>query len=544
MHARLLNLLMPFWPWAILVVGLSFGTIAAGIALTAAASYLISKAAIAPDLAALTLIFTSVRLFAILRAALRYFERLLGHILTFRALAHLRAWFFAAIEPSAPARLDQHQSGDLLARSVADIQTLEGFYVRVLVPFAAALLVALFASGLLRVFDWQFAIVVLVYMVATGFLLPVVVQRLSAGPANAQADTRGKLDSLLVDNVQGLPDLLLHDRAETHAAQVLATGARLSAQQERQAALRGTGNGLGALFTSLAAITIVLIATPMVTSGRLDPVYFAMLPLAALACYEAVQPLTAGLQHFEASKTAGRRVFELIDAPPEVTEPARPVAWPRNPGIELRGVSFRYAPREPLVLDRLTFSLPAGESLAISGVSGAGKSTVVDLLLRFREYQAGEIRLGARELREYSPDTVRAVLGVVPQQVHLFDVSVRDNLLLARPDATAAQIGAACRQALVDEFIEALPDGYETRCGEDGARFSGGERQRIAIARMILKDAPIAILDEPTANLDVDTEQRLMASMAPFLNGRTVLIISHREGVRGCAKKAIELSRP
>ena len=538
--ARLIYLLAPFWRWAVLCVVLAFGTIAAGVALTATASYLISKAAITTDLAALALVFTSVRVFAILRAALRYFERLIGHVITFRVLAHLRTWFFAAIEPSAPASLSLQRSGDLLARSVADVQTLEGFYVRVLVPPMAAVLVAISVALFLGVFDWHLSLVLVIYMFAAGLVLPLAIRRLSVQPATALAARRGALSALLVDDVQGLPDLLLLDQGQAHRAQALASGVALNRDQERLARLRGLSNSLGTLFTTLAALAIIAVATPLVTSGRLDPVYFAMLPLAAIACFEAVQPLSLALQHFEAGNEAGRRIFELVDTPSEVARtPSSLIAPSRNFGIEFHDVSFRYSPNGPLVLDCLSFSLPQGESLAIAGASGAGKSTVVNLLLRFWDYQAGQISLGC-DLRDYPSETVRSFLGVMPQQVHLFDLSVRDNLLLARPDATDDQIESACRQALAHGFIEALPDGYDTRCGEDGARFSGGERQRIGIARMILKDAPIAILDEPTANLDADTERRLMLSLEPFLAGRTVLIISHREGVRAYARRVIE----
>jgi ABC-type multidrug transport system fused ATPase/permease subunit len=240
-------------------------------------------------------------------------------------------------------------------------------------------------------------------------------------------------------------------------------------------------------------------------------------------------------------------LFELTDAPPAVTDPPRSASAPAQtfptdpPGIDVRDLTFRFGPDEPLVFDRLSFSVPAGGSLAIVGPSGSGKSTFVGLLARFWEYGGGEIRIGDRPIREMTGDEVRALLGVVPQDVHLFNATIRDNLAVADAEVTDETIVAACRMAQVHDAIEALPAGYATRIGENGLLLSGGERQRVAIARAIIKDAPILVLDEATANLDVATEQLLMASLAPFIAGRTTIFISHRASVAAGMDRVIRL---
>ena len=298
--------------------------------------------------------------------------------------------------------------------------------------------------------------------------------------------------------------------------------------------LRGVSNALAALFTSLAGLTVLLLGIPLVSNGQIDGVYLALLPLTAIASFEAVQPLSLALQQLAANQAAGRRLFELIDAPPEVSEPDRPLTPSAAYGIEIRDLKFGYAPDEPLVLDGLNLVIPAGGRLAVTGPSGSGKSTLVNLLMRFWDYHTGEIRIGGHELHDYRADDVRQMLGVVSQQVHLFNATVEDNLLLANPDATDEQIREACRQAQLHDFIETLPQGYETLIGENGVLLSGGERQRLAIARVILKDAPVLILDEATANLDAITEQNLLQSLEAFMARRTVLIISHRRlGIKG-----------
>jgi ABC-type multidrug transport system fused ATPase/permease subunit len=287
-------------------------------------------------------------------------------------------------------------------------------------------------------------------------------------------------------------------------------------------------NALSALFTGLAGLTVLILAIPLVTGGKIEGVYLALLPLTAIASFEAVQPLSLAWQQLEANQAAGRRLFELIDASPEVTEPEQVSPQPADARIEFREVSFRYLPDEPFALEGVNVSIPSGGRAVIRGPSGSGKSTLVNLLLRFWDYEDGSIKIGGHELHEYHTEDARAMIGVVPQQIHLFNASVYDNLLLANPDASDEQIYAACQQAELHDFIQSLPEGYETLIGENGLLLSGGERQRLAIARAILKDAPILILDEATANLDAATERKIMGSLETFMAGRTVLIISHR----------------
>jgi ATP-binding cassette, subfamily C, bacterial CydC len=539
---RLLGLIAPFRRWIALAVLLSFLTVAAGIALMATSAYLISKAAIGTEVAALTLAIAGVRVFAISRASLRYLERLVAHTTTFRILEHLRAWFYA-IEPLAPARLLQYRSGDILTRSVADVETLENFYVRVVVPPLAAALGVAFACAILGAFGWSLALALLLFLLLTGIALPLVMRRLAKGTASEIVAVRSELSSVLVDEVQGAADLLVFDADEGHREKALRLSGELNRLQERMAVLRGASNALSVPLAGLATLAVLGLAIPLVTGGGVEPVYLALLALTAMASFEAVQPLSPALQQLEASQAAGRRIFELIDSPPEVVDPIDPAEIPQDLSIAMRDVSFSYGAGSAPALDRLSFEVPARQRIGIIGHSGSGKSTIVNLLLRFWECRSGVIRLGGRDLRDYRADDVRELMSVVPQDVHLFNASVRDNLLLANPDATDHEIVAACRLALLHDFIEGLPAGYYTPIGENGVLLSGGERQRLAIARAVLKNAPIVILDEPTANLDWETERNLMQSLEPFLARRTVMIISHRPLAYERADQVIQLER-
>ncbi len=528
---RELGLMAPYRWWIALGALLGFAAIGSGVGLMAMSAFLISKAALVTNVADVALAITAVRVLAISRAVFRYLERYTTHRATLRILTSLRVWFYRAIEPLAPARLAAYHSGDLLTRIVADIDALEDFYVRVLVPPVVAVLVTALGAVLLGAFSALLAIALLGFLALTGVALPLASRRLSREPARMLVATRADLGAMLVDEVRGVADLLALDEGERHRQRALAIGRELDRAGERLAAVRGLTTALTTLFTSLAGVTVLAIAIPLVTGGRLDGVFLALIPLAAMACFEAVAPLSLSVQLLDGTEKAAARLFELVDATPEVADPPEPAAPPAAHDVEVRGLRFRYGSAEPYALDGLDLAVPDGGSLALVGPSGSGKSTLVNLLLRFWDYREGEIRIGGRDLHDYEVEDVRRMLGVVSQQVHLFNATIRDNLAVADPDATDAQMEAACRMAQLHETILALPDGYETRVGENGVRLSGGERQRLAIARAILKDAPILVLDEATANLDVLTERRLLDSIGPFMAGRTTLVISHRASV-------------
>jgi ATP-binding cassette subfamily C protein CydC len=528
-----------------IAVGALLGFLAVGsnVALMAVSAFLISKAAIVSNVAEVALAITAVRVLAIGRAAFRYFERTVTHRATFAILADLRVWFFASIEPLAPARLAARRSGDLLTRIVGDIETLEDFYVRVVLPPIVAGLVTLFAALGLGMLDVTLGLTLAGFLVASGIVLPLVSRRLSRAPGAAAIATRGEFSATLVDEINGLADLVALDRAAAHRDRVLALGTELDAAGERLALVRSATTATSSMLAGLAGVTVLAVGIGLVGAGRLDPILLAAIPLVAVASFEVIGPLAQAFGSWDTNKAAAERLFELTDAPPEVSDPAlagvragtpaqSTVHAPLTaPGIEIRDLCFRYGPDEPFVIDGLDLSVAPGTSLAIVGPSGSGKSTIVNLLLRFWEYHEGEIRIDGRDIRDDRAEDVRRLLGVVPQDVHLFDATIRDNLAVADADVTDERIEAACRLAQVHAFIETLPKGYETRVGENGVLLSGGERQRLAIARAIIKDAPILILDEATANLDVGTEAALLDSLAPFIATRTTIVISHRMSV-------------
>jgi ABC-type multidrug transport system fused ATPase/permease subunit len=294
------------------------------------------------------------------------------------------------------------------------------------------------------------------------------------------------------------------------------------------ARIGGLHSSLTGLLMNLATLAVLVVAISLVDSTRLNGVYLALLIMATIAGFEAVLPLPQALQTLDGSLEAARRLFEIVDAEPAISDPASPASAPAGYALRADDLRFAYDPEGHPALDGVSFQLPQGGQLAIVGPSGAGKSTLVYLLLRFWDYQSGSLLLAGKELQRYRQEEVRRLVAVVSQHTHLFNATVRDNLCLARPEATSADLIEAAQQAQIHEFIQSLPDGYETWIGEQGLRLSGGQRQRLAIARAILKDAPMLVLDEPTANLDALTEREVMGALQSLMRGRTSLVITHR----------------
>jgi thiol reductant ABC exporter CydC subunit len=547
---RLLGVMAGERRWIAAGASLAFLAVAANVALMGVSAFLISRAALASNVAEIALVITAVRVLAIGRAAFRYLERYVTHRATFAILAELRAWFFAAIEPLAPARLTTRRSGDLLTRIVGDIETLEDFFVRVIIPPLVAALVTVSVGVALGILDVTLGMTLVLFLVVSGIVLPVVARNRSRDPGAAAIALRGEYGATLVEEINGLPDLVALDRAAAHRDRLLTIGGRLDAAADRLAIVASTTTALASSLAGVAAVALLAIGIGLVSAGRLDSVFLAGLPLVAIASFEVIGPLGQAFGSWETNKAAADRLFELTDSPPAVTDAAAAAGatvWAlppagASPAIEVRNLRFRYGPDEPLVLDGLDLAVAPGTSLAIIGPSGSGKSTLVSLLLRFWDVEAGQITIGGHDIRDHPIDDVRRLLGVVPQDVHLFDATIRDNLAVADADVTDERIEEACRLAQVDTFIATLPDGYETRVGEHGALLSGGERQRLAIARAIIKDAPILILDEATANLDVATEAALLDSLAPFMAGRTTIVISHRASVAARTDRQVVLT--
>jgi len=541
---RLLSLAAPVRGWVLLAALASFGALAANVALMTAAPYLISKATLVTGFAALAVAVTAVRAFAIARATLRYSERYVAHLAALRVLTEIRVRLYRAIEPLAPSGLRAFRGGDLLARTVADVDTLDAFFVRGIVPPAAAILTVALACVIMGAVAPLLGLVAFAFLALGGIALPLVARRRARRPSERLIQARADLHAELAGDLAGLADLTAYGR-EGRLSEDLGSHSRSIGREQRiLASVRGTSAAAGSILAGLAGLTALVLAIPWVRDGSIDGVFLACLPLVAFAAFEAVQPLGDSFREVELSRAAAVRSFEIADAPAPVPEPVHALPLPSHPSVELRHVAFRYDERSPLVLDDLSLSLRSGEWLGLTGPSGAGKTTIVGLLLRFVDAGSGTVLLDGVDARRFGNEEVRARIGVVPQQVYLFNGTLRDNLLVADGGADDTRIARACDRAGLSAFVRSLPSGLDTLVGDDGLKLSGGERQRVAIARVLLKDAPILILDEATANLDAATESEVLANVTDFARGKTMLVISHRPAALELADHVITLTAP
>lgn len=530
---RLLTFLHGNWHRVALSVLLSSITILASVALMGTSAWLISTAAIAVSVAELGVSTVGTRFFGIARAVFRYLERLESHDVTFRLLAKLRIWFYEKLEPLAPARLMNFRSGDLLARIIGDVETLENFYVRVVSPPLTAIVVGTFTAIFLASFYPLLAPVYLTFYLSLGLFLPILAQTTSRKSAEQTISLRADLQTNLVDGIQGMADLIAYGRAEERLTQIAATADHYSNAQRRMARVTGIHSALGTLLTNLGMWMILFLTIPQIINGEIAGPMLASLTLLTFASFEAVTPLPLAAQMWNSAREAAKRLFEVVDVEPEISDE---LLVTRNeeeqlvthPSLLITDLSFTYPTQNTPALHNLTFDLRPSASVAIVGPSGAGKSTIANLLLRFWEYQIGEIALGGESLKALNQDEVRARCGYVSQNTYFFNTSIYENLRFTRKKVTREEVEAACKSAQIHDFIMSLPKGYGTMIGEQGLRLSGGERQRLAIARALIKDAPILILDEPTANLDPLTEQQVLGTLFKVMKQKTTLLITHR----------------
>ena len=525
---RLLGFLRPYGWRVALAVGLGLWTVASNLGLLAVSGYLIAAASLKPLLGTLILVMALVEVFGGSRAFSRYAERLVSHDVTFKLLADLRTWLYERLEPLSPARLGRRRSGNLLSGMIKDVEELENVYLRVFSPVVVATLFSGLVFAVLYIFYPLLAFVTIGFVAFAGVGVPLLVRALERRAGVRQVALRAELNSQLVDGIQGLRDLLAFGGAAAQRELVSEFGRRLGDLQRRAAFVAGLRETLEELANGLAVWTALILAIPLVESGGIRGVYLAFLVLTVLGSFEAVRPLGEAFQFLGRSTEAARRLFEISDSKPEVEDPGDPVPAPEGNALRFERVSFRYAEDELPVLEDISFTVEAGRRVAVVGPSGVGKSTLVNLILRFWDPTSGAILLDDRDLRDYSQEDLRSVLAVAAQDAHLFDATLRQNLRLGRPEAPDSELLQALEKARLGALVRSLPRGLDTPLGEQGIRLSGGERQRLAIARALLKDAPLLVLDEPTANLDAGTERQLMDEVQEASSGRGMLLITHR----------------
>ena len=499
-----------------------------GVALLAVSGFLLARASQHPGILAISAAVVAVRALSAGRGVSRYLERLASHDAAFRVLARVRVRIYRRLERLAPAGLAEFSSGDLLARLVSDVDATQDLFIRgIAAPLAAAVVGAGSVVACLLILAPAGAVLAAGLLVA-GIGVPMLAARAARGAARRVAPARGQLAASLTDLMAGAAELHAYGARETALASVTVADADLTRQAERNAMVSGLSAGLSSVTAGLTVWGVLLLGVAATGGGALTRVPLAVLTLTALASFEAVTALPAAAVQLGHARVSARRIAALLDAPDPVREPLAPRPLPDGPiSVRLRGAQVRYGPDSPAALDGIDLDLLPGRRVALTGPNGAGKSTLASVLLRFAELTSGKVTLNGHDLASYSADEVRTRIGGCPQDPHIFDASLRDNLRLARPGATDEQLAEAAARVRLLDWIESLPLRWDTPVGAHGATLSGGQRQRLAVARALLADPDLLILDEPTAHLDPGTRRALLSDVLAATAGRTMLLITH-----------------
>ncbi|WP_344496009.1 thiol reductant ABC exporter subunit CydD [Streptomyces enissocaesilis] len=512
-----------------LALGLGSLALGSAVGLMAVSGWLISRASEQPPVLYLMMAVTATRAFGIGRAVFRYAERLVSHDAVLRMLAEMRVAVYRRLERIAPAGLRETRRGDLLSRLVADVDALQDYWLRWLLPVGTAVVVSAGAVGFTAWLLPEAGAVLAAGLLVAGVGVPWLSGACARRAERQLAPARGALATRVVDLLGAAAELTVAGALKRRVQGVREADGALTRIASRSATATALGGGLSSLACGLTVVFAALTGVQAVQEGRLSGVTLAVVVLTPLAAFEAVTGLPLAVQYRRRVKHSAERVYEVLDAPVPVHEPHTPAVRPASPfPLEVRGLSARYAGQERDALSGLDLTLEAGRRIAVVGASGAGKTTLAQVLLRFLDARAGTYTLGGTDAAELDGDDVRGLVGLCAQDAHIFDSSVRENLRLARTDATEEQLRGALAAARLLTWVDGLPDGLDTMTGEHGARLSGGQRQRLALARALLADFPVLVLDEPAEHLDLATADALTVDLLRATEGRTTLIITHR----------------
>jgi ATP-binding cassette subfamily C protein CydC len=508
--------------WWRLILALALGIAAAGsaVALLATSAWLITAASAQPPVLLLMVPIVAVRAFGVGRGVFRYVERLVGHDAAYRVLGETRGRITERLEKIAP--LTSQRAGDLLARLVLDVDAVLDLWLRVLLPVAVAAVTSAATVALLAILLPAAGAAVALAVLIACTAVPWLTARSAERAERTLAGARGDVAATTTETLLTAADVVAYNAIDDVLEDFSRRDARLAAAERRSAWSTGLGSALLVACVGGASVAALVVGSTADITGAV----FAVLVLTPLALADVLGGLPAAAQLAIRIRGSLARVQELVDTQEPVTDPIAPLPLPAGRDLQVRSLRVGYDDTD--VLDGLSLDMPAGSRVVITGPSGSGKSTLASVLLRFLEPRGGEVLLDGVDLSRLEGDQVRSVVGLLTQESHVFDTTIRENLLLAKPGASDLQLWNALYRAQLGVMVEKLPNGLETMVGEHGARLSGGERQRLAFARLLLADRDVLVLDEPTEHLDEETGRALLADLFAAAGDRTMVLLTHR----------------
>jgi ATP-binding cassette subfamily C protein len=471
----------------------------------------------------------------------RYTEGVASHAGAYRLLADMRVHLFSTLRTLAPARLIDRRQGDVLSIAVADIETIEFFFAHTIGPLFTVILLPCLTLVLAATISPMMMLVLLPIYLVISLLLPAIAIRAGKSIGMRYRQSLGKLKSLVLESVYGLKDIQIFGWAN----------ARLKAVQQQNSAVnraahaltlhRQTVTAAPSFFVYLARILILAVASSLMSKTAMDASGIVVLSFAAASSFSSTQSLTMVISNLLETYAAAERIFTLEDTPPAVAEAKNPDSIGPIRHIEFRKVSFSYGDDHSMQVNDLNLSIGPEDKVGIIGESGVGKSTILRLLLRFWDVKEGEILINAKPLSSLSTQELRRRIAVLEQDTFLFDASIAQNIAIGRPEASPEQIEQVAQRVGLHDFIMTLPEGYDTQMGQMGARLSGGERQRIGIARTLLMNPDVLVMDEPTSNLDVLNEKGLLKVLEDQYQDKMILLVSHRPSTLVCCNRVVRM---
>ena len=479
----------------------------------------------------LTLLLVLLGVFVPLAALFTWVESWAAHDLAYRLLGEMRVDLYRKLDPLAPAYMVRRRSGDLVSLVGGDVETVEFFFAHTVTPAFVAILVPAAVLATLAIIAWPVALVLLPFLAAVA-VSPFFAQRRSERLGEELRDQLGDVHSHMVDSIQGMREISAFGQGPSRTAEMVSNSWRFAHCQLRFLKERAFQVGFIESMTALGGLAVLAMAVWMLTRGDISRPYLILAVVLSVAAFAPISDIARTMKQLMETLAASRRLFLVHDEPVPVAD-GPGVSQHRNgsgpaPSIDFDGVAFAYGPGEPQALEGVSFSVAAGNTVALVGRSGAGKTTCANLMMRFWDPGAGSVRLGGHDVREFGLDALRKQIALVSQDTYLFNSTIGDNIRLGRPEASQEEVEDAARQANAHDFVASFPDRYDTMVGERGMQLSGGQRQRLSIARALLKNAPVLVLDEATSHLDAVNERQVRQALERLMEGRTTLVIAHR----------------